>query len=89
MSVFLCVHVQDVCLNAYMSVSVVLCFPEQPYRVSTLKQIQQVVTVKDGPRDPNVSVSNKLAASNILFIYQSLLVTHSEYIFSCLCVCKH
>lgn len=28
-------------------------------------------------------MSNKLAASNILFIYQSSLVTHSEYIFCC------
>lgn len=40
-------------------------------------------------------MSNKLAVSNILFIYQSLLVTHSEYIFCCfllhlfVCLCKH
>lgn len=36
-------------------------------------------------------MSNKLSASNILFISQGLLVTHSEYIFfvTCMCVCMH
>lgn len=74
--------------------SMCVCFPEQSYRVKTLKQIQPKVTVKDGPRETpqregeREKTSNKLAASNILFIYQSLLVTHCEYIFvSCMCMC--
>ena len=63
------------------------------YRAPPLKQIQQEVTVKDEPRatpQRRAEMPNKLAASNIFFICPSLLVTHSESIFSRLAfLCVH
>ncbi len=48
-----CVVVSEfkVGVNTYMSVRICVCFPELAYRVPTLKQIQQGVMLKDGPRE--------------------------------------
>lgn len=89
MSVF-CVYL----MHTWVCLSVSLCFSEQSYGVRTIKQIQQEVTVKDGPREAKRREKcqiNSLTITSCLSVYWWLTLNVSFLCFLLLfnvCVSK-